>query len=95
MNVYEIGSMAEKLSTNTYPGRGIVIGKSVADDATKDAPIVAWVSEGGNVTITHSFNEWACAVGVTESVATINVTMKIGAVVADKMVSIYLNEEKE
>ena len=26
MNVYEIGSMAEKLSTNTYPGRGIVLG---------------------------------------------------------------------
>ena len=26
MNVYEIGSMAEKLSTNFYPGRGIVLG---------------------------------------------------------------------
>ena len=26
MNVYEIGSMAQKLSTNTYPGRGIVLG---------------------------------------------------------------------
>ena len=26
MNVYEIGSMSEKLSTNTYPGRGIVLG---------------------------------------------------------------------
>ena len=26
MNVYEIGSMAEKLSTNAYPGRGIVLG---------------------------------------------------------------------
>ena len=26
MNVYEIGSMAEKLATNTYPGRGIVLG---------------------------------------------------------------------
>ena len=26
MNVYEIGCMAEKLSTNTYPGRGIVLG---------------------------------------------------------------------
>ena len=26
MNVYEIGSMAEKLSSNTYPGRGIVLG---------------------------------------------------------------------
>ena len=26
MNVYEIGSLAEKLSTNTYPGRGIVLG---------------------------------------------------------------------
>ena len=26
MNVYEIGSMVEKLSTNAYPGRGIVLG---------------------------------------------------------------------
>lgn len=26
MNVYEIGSLSEKLSTNTYPGRGIVLG---------------------------------------------------------------------
>ena len=26
MNVYEIGDLAEKLSTNTYPGRGIVLG---------------------------------------------------------------------
>jgi len=26
MNVYEIGSIAEKLSSNTYPGRGIVLG---------------------------------------------------------------------
>lgn len=26
MNVYEIGSMGEKLSTNAYPGRGIVLG---------------------------------------------------------------------
>ncbi len=26
MNVYEIGSLQEKLATNTYPGRGIVLG---------------------------------------------------------------------
>lgn len=26
MNVYENGSLAEKLSTNTYPGRGIILG---------------------------------------------------------------------
>ena len=26
MNVYEIGNMGEKLSNNTYPGRGIVLG---------------------------------------------------------------------
>ena len=26
MNVYETGSLSEKLSTNTYPGRGIVLG---------------------------------------------------------------------
>ncbi len=32
MNVYEIGSMAEKLSANTYPGRGIVLG--VTPDGT-------------------------------------------------------------
>ena len=28
MNVYEIGSLEEKLSTNTYPGRGIILGVS-------------------------------------------------------------------
>ena len=28
MNVYETGSLSEKLSTNTYPGRGIVLGIS-------------------------------------------------------------------
>ena len=28
MNIYEIGSMAEKLSANTYPGRGIVLGQT-------------------------------------------------------------------
>ena len=33
MNVYEIGSMAEKLSTNPYPGRGIVLG--ITPDGTK------------------------------------------------------------
>ena len=26
MNVYEIGSLAEKLRSNSYPGRGIVLG---------------------------------------------------------------------
>ena len=33
MNVYEIGSMAEKLANNTYPGRGIVLG--VTPDGSK------------------------------------------------------------
>ena len=33
MNVYEIGSMSEKLASNTYPGRGIVLG--VTPDGTK------------------------------------------------------------
>ena len=33
MNVYEIGNLAQKLSTNTYPGRGIVLGIS-ADGKT-------------------------------------------------------------
>ena len=28
MNVYEIGSLAEKLRSNSYPGRGIVLGRS-------------------------------------------------------------------
>jgi len=28
MNVYEIGSLSEKLSTNAYPGRGIILGVS-------------------------------------------------------------------
>ena len=29
MNVYEIGSLSQKLSTNAYPGRGIVLGVSL------------------------------------------------------------------
>ena len=33
MNVYETGSMSEKLANNTYPGRGIVLG--VTPDGTK------------------------------------------------------------
>ena len=33
MNVYEIGSLGEKLSTNPYPGRGIVLG--ITPDGTK------------------------------------------------------------
>ena len=33
MNVYEIGSLTEKLSANTYPGRGIVLG--LTPDGTK------------------------------------------------------------
>ena len=32
MNVYEIGSLKEKLSTNAYPGRGIILG--VTPDGT-------------------------------------------------------------
>ena len=94
LTTYYVESEIKPIWRGDWGGVGIVIGKSVADDATKDAPIIAWISEGGNITITHSFNEWACAVGVTESVATIDVTMKLGAVVVDKMVSIYLNEEK-
>ncbi len=33
MNIYEIGSLGEKLAINTYPGRGIVLG--VTPDGTK------------------------------------------------------------
>ena len=33
MNVYEIGNLAEKLATNAYPGRGIVLG--ITPDGTK------------------------------------------------------------
>ena len=32
MNVYEIGSLEEKLSSNVYPGRGIILG--VTPDGT-------------------------------------------------------------
>ncbi len=35
MNVYEIGSIAEKLSTNAYPGRGIILG--ITPDGKKKA----------------------------------------------------------
>ncbi|MBR2081366.1 MAG: inosine monophosphate cyclohydrolase, partial [Oscillospiraceae bacterium] len=33
MNVYEVKTMAERLSGNTYPGRGIVLG--VTEDGKK------------------------------------------------------------
>ena len=33
MDIYEIGSIAEKLNTNTYPGRGIILG--VTPDGSK------------------------------------------------------------
>ena len=36
MNVYEIGSLREKLTSNPYPGRGIVLGMS-ADGKTSVA----------------------------------------------------------
>ena len=36
MNVYEIGSLREKLASNPYPGRGIVLGMS-ADGKTSVA----------------------------------------------------------
>ena len=38
MNVYEIGSMAEKLASNVYPGRGIVLG--VTPDGKKAVDIL-------------------------------------------------------
>ena len=40
MNVYEIGNMAEKLATNTYPGRGIVLG------VTPDGKKAVYIEEG-------------------------------------------------
>ena len=33
MNVYETGNLSQMLSTNTYPGRGIILG--VTPDGTK------------------------------------------------------------
>lgn len=35
MNIYEIGSIAQKLSSNTYPGRGIILG--ITPDGRKAA----------------------------------------------------------
>ncbi len=46
MNVYEIGSMSEKLSTNVYPGRGIVLG--VTPDGKK--AVAAYFIMGRSVT---------------------------------------------
>lgn len=77
-----------------WGGLGIVVGRSTADDATNGSPIIAWVSEGGNVTVTHSFIEWACSIGVTEDIAAVGVAMKLGVLVENKMVSIYLNGVK-
>lgn len=36
MNIYEAGSLTEKLSANSYPGRGIVLGQT-ADGKTSVA----------------------------------------------------------
>ena len=43
MNVYEIGNMGQKLATNVYPGRGIVLGitpdgKKAVDIEEGDTP---------------------------------------------------------
>ena len=46
MNVYEIGSLEEKLSTNAYPGRGIVLG--VTPDGTHS--VAAYFIMGRSVT---------------------------------------------
>ncbi|WP_446424269.1 IMP cyclohydrolase [Mailhella sp.] len=45
MNIYEIGSMAEKLASNSYPGRGIVLG--VTPDGT--ASVAAYFIMGRSV----------------------------------------------
>ena len=45
MNVYEIGSMSEKLSTNAYPGRGIVLG--ITPDGKKS--VAAYFIKGRSV----------------------------------------------
>ena len=45
MNVYEIGNLAEKLSTNTYPGRGIVLG--ITPDGKKS--VAAYIIMGRSV----------------------------------------------
>ena len=46
MNVYEIGSLSQKLSTNAYPGRGIVLG--VRPDGKK--AVAAYFIMGRSVT---------------------------------------------
>ena len=46
MNVYEIGCMKEKLSTNAYPGRGIVLG--ITPDGKKS--VAAYFIMGRSVT---------------------------------------------
>ena len=45
MNVYEIGCLREKLSTNAYPGRGIVLG--ITPDGKKS--VAAYVIMGRSV----------------------------------------------
>ena len=54
LTTYYVESEIKPIWRGNWGGVGIVIGKSVADDATKNAPIVVWVSESGNVTVTHA-----------------------------------------
>ena len=42
MNVYETGSLAEKLRSNTYPGRGIVLGLTA--DGTHSVAAYFWAA---------------------------------------------------
>ena len=44
MNVYEIKSMAERLSGNTYPGRGIVLGVTPDGKTAVSPPISSWAA---------------------------------------------------
>ena len=54
MNVYEVGSLAEKLSTNVYPGRGIVLG--VTPDGTKSVSLFSLLGKQALSFATHAQN---------------------------------------
>ena len=48
MNVYEIGSLSEKLSTNSYPGRGIVLGVTPDGKSMTVSTVTATVHQYGD-----------------------------------------------
>lgn len=91
---YYVEATVKPTVRSNWGGVGIVIGKGTAGNA-ENAPCVVWISEGDgkggtNVCIAHSFKEFEVGIGVTDFA--VNTEIKIGAVVNDGFVSVYIND---